>query len=226
MSWLRRWCWVPGLIVGLAACSLEARADPLKSPRRMINGQAVDLAPLFAWWTRHNGERPLTAWVHVTGTIVATNALGWTVRGVAESRPDRPKEADKSAASSHDLFILKNPPVLDQAKFEQLVAAREQVAASLSADKQQLGEVNAQQPRTNRRNQARARELKQEAGNLKQSQTEAEAQLKEINKQLQPYGVSAATGGARPQYKVDCFALDMDQELKGVPLYNHGASFN
>src|SRR5262252_6910694 len=104
----------------------EVSADPLKFPKRTVNGVAVDLNPLFRWWTNHSGTRPLTAWVHVTGAIVGTNSLGWTVQGTVERRSDLPDESEPEKSSPS--FILRNPPLSDLAKFDELVAKRAELS--------------------------------------------------------------------------------------------------
>ena len=215
--------------MALATATLPLRADPCKSPQRAVSGLTVDLTPLFFWWTKHQGERPLTAWVHVTGTIVATNALGWTVRGTAERRSSLPQkpEGTKSTSPHPGIFILQHPPVQDQARFEQLVAERQRWANALSDDQNQLrGLAGAKPPRANRRKRTPVRDVAQETANLKQAEAQDQAQLKEIDQQLRPYGVTTSGRGDKPLYRVDSFALDVDQAVNGIPLYDHGASFN
>src|SRR5437667_7193782 len=65
-------CAVVALVI-----SHTIEANPLENPRRMVGGNTVDLSPLFRWWSKHDGERPLNAWVHVTGSVIGTNAWGW-----------------------------------------------------------------------------------------------------------------------------------------------------
>jgi len=64
----------------------------------------------------------------------------------------------------------------------------------------------------------------QEAIQAQQAQCDAKAQLKSIDKQLQPYAVKPGSG-TRPTYTVDCFALDLQQEINGVRAYDHGIVF-
>src|SRR5437588_8650738 len=76
------------LIFALLVLSLgSSLAGPLQNPKRVVNGQTVDLNPLFQWWSKHNGYRPLAAWVHITGSIAGTNGVGWIVAGKIEKSP-------------------------------------------------------------------------------------------------------------------------------------------
>jgi hypothetical protein len=197
----------------------QASADPLKFPKRTINGVAVDLNPLFRWWTNHSGTRPLTAWVHVTGTIVGTNSVGWTVLGTVERRSDLSDEPDQAKTSPS--FILKNPPLSDLAKFDELLAKRAELSVQLTAATNQTHQLSAEKQQ-NPRNRLLSRQLTQEINQAKKTETGVETQIKDIDKQLQRYGVKATTHGNTPKYKVDCFALDLKQEVNGVPLYDHG----
>ena len=75
------------ILIALSAwvTAIRVEAGPARFPKRIVNGQAVDLTPLLDWWTKREGVRPLQAWVRVTGSIVGTNALGWTVEGTVET---------------------------------------------------------------------------------------------------------------------------------------------
>jgi hypothetical protein len=214
--------WLSAYAIAALFFGSEAKADPLKSPKRTLNGVLVDLSPLFRWWTNHTGARPLTAWVHVTGTIVGTNALGWTVQGTAERRVDRDEETESVKYS--DSFILKNPPVADLTKFDELSAKRAELSVQLTAVTNQTHELSAEKQQ-NSRNRLLSRQLTQEISQAKQTETGVEAQIKDIDKQLERYGVKATTH-ALPKYKVDCFALEVRLEISGVPVYDHGRAFS
>jgi len=198
----------------------EVSADPLKFPKRTVNGVTVDLNPLFRWWTNHSGERPLTAWVHVTGTIVGTNSAGWTVQGTAERRSDLTDEPDPAKYSPS--FILKNPPLSDLTKFDELLAKRAELSVQLAAATNLTHQLSVEKQQTDPRYRVLSRQLTQQINQSKQTETGVQAQIKDIDKQLAGYGIKATTHGNTPKYKVDCFALDLKQELSGVPMYDHG----
>lgn len=203
-------------IAALLFFGLEAKGEPLRYPKRVVNGVLVDLSPLFRWWTNHTGDRPLVAWVHVTGTIVGTNALGWTIQGTAERRSDAPSEGEPAKATG--AFVLKSPPLADRAKFEELLAQRAELEAKVKGAADQAGELNAEKKRA-RRNRALSNQISQDMDQAKASGNDAQDQLKALDKQLESYG---ATGGENPKYRIDCFALDLKQEKFGVPVFDHG----
>ena len=74
-----------------------AQANPLKGPRRAINQYIVDLNPLFHWWTNRAGERPLDAWVHITGRNVGTNSWGWVLHAHIEEDHGEEHQQDERA---------------------------------------------------------------------------------------------------------------------------------
>ena len=109
-----------------SAAFAPAQANPLKGPRRTIDQHIVDLHPLFQWWTNRAGERPLEAWVHITGHIVGTNSWGWVLTAHIEEAVHAKGEAtDRSAGKIAANIILKNPPRADQAEFENLEGTEE-----------------------------------------------------------------------------------------------------
>jgi len=196
----------------------EAKANPLRYPKRAVNGVLVDLSPLFRWWTNHMGDRPLVAWVHVTGTIVGTNSLGWTVRGTADRRSDAPSDSESKVS---DAFILKSPPLADRAKFEQLLAQRAELEAKLKGDKDQETELSSEKKHVHR-NRALSNQLSQNIDQAKTSESDVQNQIKALDQELEPYGFKPTGGEDQFKYKVDCFALDLNQEKLGVRVYDHG----
>lgn len=197
-----------------------AQADPLRYPKRAVNGVLVDLSPLFRWMTNQSGTRPLVAWVRVTGTVVGTNALGWVVRGTAERRTDQPTDAEGEKSS--DVFILKTPPLTDRAKFEELVAQRAELESKLKGDKDEENQLNSEKKHLNHRYRAASNQLSQNIDETKASETDVQTQIKALDEKLAVYGFQPVKG-EHPTYKVDCFALDLKQEKQGVRVYDHGS---
>jgi hypothetical protein len=194
----------------------QAHAEPLRYPKRAIGSASVDLAPLFRWWTNHLGERPLVAWVHVSGAIVGTNSLGWIVEGTADRRSDATNNSASGNASNK--FVLKTPPLADRTKFEDLLAQRAELEAKLKNATGQTQELTAEKKNV-RRNRALSNQLNQNISESKSSETGAKDELRTFDKQFEPYGVKP---GADAKYKVDCFALDLQQEQNGLRVYDHG----
>src|SRR5258708_256074 len=86
------------LSAGLILLAGSSPASPMKNPQRWVGEQKIDLTPLFQWWAKHAGERPLTAWIHVTGSIVQTNAWGWVVNARVQgfSTDDKSRSSGKA----------------------------------------------------------------------------------------------------------------------------------
>ncbi len=123
-----------------------------------------------------------------------------------------------------DSFILMNPPLPDLTKFDELVAKRAELSVQLTAATNQTRQLSVEKKQTNPRYRLLSRQLTQEINQAKKSEAGVEAQIKEIDKQLERYEVKAGTHGT-PKYKVDCFALELRQELGGAPVYDHGRAF-
>jgi hypothetical protein len=208
-------------------------ANPLKSPRRLINHQTVDLSPLFKWWTNHSSVRPLTGWVHITGPIVGTNSWGWIVEAKAEG-PNRSYTARDSADSprkeSGKLF-LQHPPLQDLVEFQKLKAELD----TLNQNRKQLldqetqarnqSEVIAKEKKNVSRYSAEARELSQESKQWNLASQQASSTIKQLDLRIRPLKEKLATYPSSDRYLVDCFALDTGQETQSLPVYDHGAVF-
>jgi hypothetical protein len=208
-------------------------ANPLKSPRRLINNQTVDLSPLFKWWTNHTSVRPLTGWVHITGPIVGTNSWGWIVTAKAEG-PNHFKAARDSADAppkDSGKILLQHPPLQDLAEFQKLKAEldtlnqnRKQLLDQETQAKNQ-SEVIAKERKSVGRNSAEARELSQENKQLNLASQQAGSAIKQLDVRIRPLKEKLATYPSSDHYLVDCFALDTGQETQSLPVYDHGSVF-
>jgi len=208
-----------------------ACGDPLKYPKRLVNGVGVDLNPLFHWWNKPRGERPLTSWVHITGSIVATNAWGWTVSATLEESPaDKGgKRRESSAATRHEKIVLKNPPLQDLAEFEKLKAQLKALHAEhdrQSAEAEQAAkrsrEIDTRQD-ANRRRRWHVRGLAEESRRWDQAENAAKARVKTLDKQIKEVDSKLANYSDRSKYSIDCFALKANQKYLDLPVYDHGA---
>jgi|ERR1051325_9271170 hypothetical protein len=205
------------------------QASPLKGAKRIVNSQTVDLAPLFHWWTNHNGDRPLTAWVHVTGSIVGTNGLNWIVRANTESSGrDEKQGASSAGAGGEKRILLRTPPNWDRAEFERLLAQlrplKEQRARIASVEKQAKGQSKQGSNPSYRSARSRARA---EAKSLQAQETlhEAKTEMGDLDKQIKALETKLAGYPSADHYLVDCFALDTGKDQGGVPLYEHGTGW-
>jgi hypothetical protein len=220
------------LAMVLAACS-ALPASPLKAPKRVVNGQTVELSPLFKWWAKHDGKRPLTAWVHVTGTIVGTNAWGWVVEAQIEKtdRPNRPGETEHAKGEGPTKIILREPPLRERAKFEQLSAqlkalnAQHAALAGQEAGAKNRADTLSREERANRRDGGRSRELALQQKQATQVENLAKQDLKPLDQQIQDLKKKLTVYPNPDHYQVDCFALETLQEYSGMPLYDHGQVF-
>ncbi len=218
------------LLLAAVLSAAPATATPVRDARRMINGHAVDLTPLMKWYTNHHGTRPLTAWVHVTGVVVATNAWGWLVQGQAEIAPHSDAEESSSAAAKNGQakLLLRNPPVQERAEFDrlraqlkQLESQRSQVANQQTEAKSRADALNKEQAGY-RRAGYRSRVVTAEARQVRLVQNQSKAELKPLDQQIAELKRKLAPYPSVDHYEVDCFALDANQEYQGMRLLDHG----
>jgi hypothetical protein len=192
-------------------------ATPLKGPKRLINQNQVDLSPLFHWWTNRSGDRPLRAWVHISGAIVGTNSWGWVVNARIEG---------EGTGNGERKVILENPPRNEQAEFLALktrltaLETQHQTLGAQIAEADRQVKAIADQQKGSR--QHHSKRLAQESASWKQTESQAKEQLKPLDKQTGDVNARLAAFPNREHYSVDCLALDTGQELGGVHLYDHG----
>jgi hypothetical protein len=218
------WTWWVGAFLFLMGLSVWA--GPLKDPKRMVNDRTVDLSPLFEWWSKPTGERPLSAWIHLTGSVVGTNAWGW----ILETRlSGAGQKAAKSGGGNPTRVVLKNPPLQEFAKFEELLSRSKtlnQQRNALSAEANQAAgraqELSGQQ-KVNRRAGVRSSStLKQNTRHWREVERQAKDQLKGIDKQIKDVDQQLKAFPERDRYTVDCLALETGNSQNGLPLYDHG----
>ena len=211
-------CCLSGL-AWLAICAVQA--NPLKDPKRLIAGQTVDLEPLFRWWTNRHGDRPLYAWAHVTGAVVATNGWGWTVEGRLDPPPRRGRGSAKERASANGQvkLALRTPAALGLEQFSEVTAQskalhdQSRALSTLSAAAMRLREIGS--------NSQHSRALAVQIRQLRLVENQAKAQLASL---LSSSPIAAPNWPVFPIHEVllDCLALDMGQEVDGLPLYDYG----
>jgi hypothetical protein len=198
--------------IGVWMVAGSLHAGPLKYPKRFVDGYTVDLTPLFRWWTNQTGVRPLRAWVHVTGPVLATNSLGWVIA----AHPDHPS-AGASGASANEAppdgqwrIVLKHPPLAEAAQFASLQAQLRDLTAA--HDRLDAAIKAAARPHlTGRQARLQAAELK-----------DPKAELQALNLQIREVRLKLAAFPDPDKYKVDCLALDTGQEHGVLPVYDRG----
>jgi hypothetical protein len=172
----------------------------------MINYHQVDLMPLFEWWDRRRGVRPLASWKHVEGALERETAYGWLVRGTIEGQ------------NGLQYFLLRNPPQKELARLRELENSlpnlEQQRASELAVAKQPMYE---------------GREWNA-YGELVRSPTEnydrveqAQFNLQDLDTRIADIRQQIATMlDKRGNFRVDAFALDMNQIYQGSPVFDFG----
>ena len=125
------------MLVWLAAAAAPAQTNQswrvCRNPVRVFQGQGtVNLTPLFQWWARQpqiatnriasggtdtntsaESDRPLAAWVRVTGAKVSTTGDSWMVDADIYTSP---------TVHTHARIILNHPPAVEEQTYETLMA--------------------------------------------------------------------------------------------------------
>jgi hypothetical protein len=212
------------------SASLElAQANPLKSPRRTVNQYVVDLSPLFQWWTNRAGPRPLQAWVHISGEIIATNAWGWVLHAHIEDSARVNRSPSPHSGKGTANIILENPPWADLAEFEalkarlkMLLAQRGAGATEVTAAQKSVKEVSELQKESRQHHSIR---LARESTKRKELEKAAQDKIKQLDAEIALIRKKLSAFPNQEGYLVDCFALTQSVEVDGVAVYNHGTIF-
>lgn len=183
-----------------------ARSTPAVYERRVINYHQVDLAPLFEWWDRRKGVRPLASWIHVEGFLERETAYGWLVRGTIEGQ------------NGLQYFLLRNPPQKELARLRELENSLPEL------EQQRASELGvAKQPMYDGREWNAYGELvrspTQNYDRIEQAQTnlqDLDTRIADIRQQM------ATMLDKRGNFRVDAFALDMNQNYQGSPVFDFG----
>lgn len=201
-------------------------ASPAQYPKRTVNSYTIDLSPLCKWWLKHEGPRPLSAWVHITGKIVGTNAGAWIVEAQVEGAANRAQSEE--SANGLPRILLQNPPVDELVEFEQLssrlnelLAQRANAAGEESQAKMHEQAVAGQQ-RSIKRNPLESHLLAVEDKQLKKAESTAQQQEKSLDQQIKELRAKLAGYANTDHYEVDCFALDLHYDFGRVAVYDHG----
>jgi len=218
------WC-----LVVMMAHAPGLQANPLRNPKRLVDGRTVDLQPLFQWSTNHHGPRPLTGWVQVSGEIVGTNSLGWIIQARVEPSHEPAGQGSSAEVSSGGLqkIVLRHPPLADRTEFESLakrlhdlLSQRDQASGVETKAKNQL-KADEKQGGAHRRNRA----LVAEERELKKESKQAKDQVQALDRQITEVRAKMAAFGTSDHYSVDCFALKTPARLEQMAVFDHGVVF-
>ncbi len=212
--------WLSGCLAQSFICAVQA--NPVRDSKRVVNERTVDLTPLFHWWTNHTGARPLHAWAHLTGTVVATNALGWEIEGHSDTSRHTTGAASQSQThASENRLLLRNPPAAEKGDFEKLSAQlkelnrqRSQLATQQTNAKNQANTLAHSAPRTRLRNA----ELRQ----ANAVQSEAGRELRSVDAAIAALKKKLAAYPNTDHYVLDGFGLDTGEQVRGLPVYDYG----
>lgn len=217
-----------GALVIFGLINLDSSASPTQHPKRNINLYTIDLSPLFKWWSRHEGPRPLSSWVHITGSIVGTNAGAWIVEAKVDgAKPETDNNASSSARDPVKILLL-NPPAEDLVEFEQLTSRLNELTihrASLAGEESQARmheQAVAGQQRVIRRNSAELRLLAAEEKQLKQVESTDQTEQRNLDEQIKEIKAKLAVYSKIDHYEVDCFALELRYDYGRLAVYDHG----
>ena len=215
------------LLSVLLADALPSSATPVRDPKRVVYGRVADLTPLLTWWTNRHGARPLTAWVHVTGTVIQTNAWGWVVQAQVEASAKSDDDSGTGSAlkSGAQKVLLRNPPVTERAEFDSLSAQLKELESERSSAAGAAGDAKSRAAALKKERQAyrRSRVLAAENRQVNSARQEADAELKPLDQQIHDLKVRLALYPNLDHYEVDCFALDNRAQFQGMAVLDHGA---
>jgi hypothetical protein len=184
----------------------SARSTPTTYERRVINYHQVDLMPLFEWWDRRKGVRPLASWKHVQGTLERETAYGWLIRGTIEGK------------DGLNYFLLRNPAQKELARLHELensLPTLEQQRASELA----VAQLPMYEGREWNAYGELVRSPTENYDRIEQAQTnlqDLDTRIADIRQQM------AEMLDKRGNFKVDAFALDMNQVYQGSPVFDFG----
>jgi hypothetical protein len=193
----------------LLACSClfcqTVRANPCNDPQRLINGYTVNLQPLIDWWPQPKGLRPLPGWKHVQGSITRETSAGWIVTGKADSK------------GHPSTFLVKNPPRKRLLRFEERKRQLAQCERSRDASMEYL-----RRPIATDAYSYLGTSWPSPPISLAQYK-EASARLAELVRTINAlHAELAPLQDKNGNFKVDAFALKVNESVEGLPVFDHG----
>ncbi len=194
----------------------------LESPRRVVNGQAVDLTPLFHWWTNQHGARPLTGWVRVTGRIVGTNSFGWIMAGPPEKSAHRSitnAAAGQTGGEPHG-YILKNPPAHEVADFQHLQEQLKQAKDEKAKLQSEAANLKAQETQVQKTTRGRLRA--RATGQLHSAEKADSNMIKDLDRTISQITQRLSVYPKTDHYEVNSFALYTGREYNQLRVYDRG----
>ncbi len=205
--------------------------------------QTVSLAPLFQWWTAHGGQngelpaaaenfpdssRPLTAWKRITGIKTAEYDYGWIVNAEIATSP---------TSRTNEWIILKHPPAAEEAQYynlQSLIAQyKEQIASDKRTQETDLKDAERVQKKADRDSKSFSKsvrayygtDLEAEAKRYREAAANALNDQKQYQQTLeQAEQLFNSLPGAKNEYVLDCFALQIGRNSKGQLVFDVGVA--
>jgi hypothetical protein len=208
-----------GILGGLAVCAviflaMAVSARPTVYEKRVINYQPVDLLPLFVWWENPKGTRPLTSWKHVEGSLERETMYGWLIRGTIEGQ------------NGLQYFLLKNPPRKELARYRELENSLPRLQQQRAA---LLPVATLPAYKTYNLNRYAGTDPSIDGGAVTLPSEDfdkidqAKNDLQQVDGQIQAAREEmAGMLDRRGFFKVDAFALQMNQQYQGSQVFDFG----
>jgi hypothetical protein len=223
-----QWTKALGIVGAVWVAAAATLANPVQAPKRVVGSQTVDLTPLFRWWTNQSGARPLTGWVHVTGTVVGTNTTGWVVDAHVETKApsDSEEGAAPAKAAGTRRILLRHPPLQDRVAFDQLAGQLK----VLNYQRAQVADAEAEahrylHPGSNGVRRVEFKSQGWEHREVRITEQNAAAEKKRLDYLIQQTKAKLSAWASPDHYELDCFALPTGTAQNRLPVYEHGMSY-
>lgn len=198
------------LVAAGAAAAQETNNLSFRFPVRVLNGQRIDLRPLFAHWGNKALSPTNSRWVLLTGTIAADRPDGWIVDG---------KTVSATGVELQQKVFLLSPPRKEKEALEMLLAEQKDLKeekSTLAADVKSAGK-HPPQPRYHHIHYIyNSQAVALEKTNLLNDESSVEGDLKQVDKEL------AAIPHDSTDYRVDFFVYWTGRVQNGLPSMDFG----
>ena len=207
-----------------------------RHPIRIFANRSVNLTPLFQWWARQptnaaagDGvlppDRPLTPWYHITGSKIATLGASWVVNAEIFTSP---------TIRTNEPIFLNHPPSEEESTFaalkselpalEQQIARTQKAYAADTNAELRAGERLAEYRRSS--SKSAPTRVNEYSRIMVEKRTTAAALLNQLQQlqaaQIQYQAQFEAIPAIKGAYHVDCFAIELGRNQKGVRIFDLG----
>lgn len=198
---------------GVAAAQ-ETNNLSFRFPVRVVNGERIDLRPLFTHWGNKALSPTNSRWVLLTGTIAADRPDGWIVDGKTES---------VTGVELRQKVLLLSPPRKEKEALEMLLAEQKELKdenSTLAGDVKSAGKHPPQPKYHHVHYIYNPRAVALEKTNLLNDESGVEGQLKQVDKELA--AIPTTTAHEQTVYRVDFFVFWTGRVQNGLPAMDFG----